>query len=348
MPNDDNSTNTLSESPNSSDSLAMSTISTVTDLIGDVALPAPIKRNALKAFSRLCSAMIDVPIAALEGRVAELRATTEGRVKIISAATGQIINGMHVGAEYADAAVKRYAAKIVREQVNLDNVTKTASQELRTQDQNTTHADETSIIDDDWLTAFEREAGEKSTAEMQMLFGRILAGEIRRPKSFAIRTLRLISQIDSDTANTFKRLCSVAVSLRVGANLWDARVCSLQGNANTNALRAYGLSYDQLNVLNEFGLITADFNSNMSYEPCVAKDLTVAGLMRFEGKDRYLEETVPRPTDAKIVFNGVALTRAGRELMGIVDIEPDEQYRVAFEQYLLSNQLKLREFSTSS
>ena len=44
------------------------TLDVVTDLALDSTIPAPIRKNVLKAFDRLCSALIDVPVGALERR----------------------------------------------------------------------------------------------------------------------------------------------------------------------------------------------------------------------------------------------------------------------------------------
>src|SRR5260370_30873449 len=49
-------------------------------------------------------------------------------------------------------------------------------------------ADAPSEIEDDWLNLFARLAEDKSSEELQALFGRILAGGIRRPGSFSLRT----------------------------------------------------------------------------------------------------------------------------------------------------------------
>lgn len=56
----------------------------VSDLVTGTTIPAPIRRNALKAFGRLCTAAIEIPAAYLEGKAEEKRAETEARVKIIS------------------------------------------------------------------------------------------------------------------------------------------------------------------------------------------------------------------------------------------------------------------------
>src|SRR5258708_26037753 len=103
----------------------------VTDILTGTSIPAPIRRNAFKAFAQLCTATIDIPVAYLEGIAAEKRAETQGRVKIISTGADQIAAQMNVDPEYARAAVKRYGQQIVREQVNLDQVSEVAANQIR-------------------------------------------------------------------------------------------------------------------------------------------------------------------------------------------------------------------------
>ena len=46
-------------------------------------------------------------------------------------------------------------------------------------------------INDDWMNTFETEARLKSTDDMQQYFGRVLAGEIRSPNSFSVKTVKI-------------------------------------------------------------------------------------------------------------------------------------------------------------
>jgi hypothetical protein len=55
--------------------------------------------------------------------------------------------------------------------------------------------DAPSEIEDDWLKFFARFAEDKSSEELQTLFGKILAGEIKRPGSFSLRSLQLMALI---------------------------------------------------------------------------------------------------------------------------------------------------------
>lgn len=65
-------------------------------------------------------------------------------------------------------------------------------------------------VDDDWLNIFERHAEDASTERMQRLWGRVLAGEIRKPGSFAPRTLRFLSEFSQADAITFLSFCENA------------------------------------------------------------------------------------------------------------------------------------------
>ena len=273
------------DSPATTKDLADAALNFVTDLLTTLNLPASVMKNAYKAFGKLSSAAIEVPIAYLEGKAAEMRAVTDGRIKIIRTGTDQIVVQMEVQSEYAQAAVDKYVGKIIGEQVNLDKISAIAANELKSaefdnptsqstnelnqeQSVDSTNQDTNSgsgkVIDDVWLNIFEIEARPQSTEDGQILFGRILAGEIKQPGSYSIKALKILGEIDQNTAALFKNLCSACVvfgipySDRDDLYVFDIRVPSLGGNPGSNTLQKYGLGYDQLNILNEYGLIISE------------------------------------------------------------------------------------------
>jgi hypothetical protein len=71
--------------------------------------------------------------------------------------------------------------------------------------------DATSEIEDDWLNIFARIAEDKSSEELQILFGRILAGEVKRPGSFSLRTLQVLATLSKRDAERLSALLSFAV-----------------------------------------------------------------------------------------------------------------------------------------
>ncbi|WP_437974291.1 DUF2806 domain-containing protein [Sorangium sp. So ce295] len=318
----------------------------VADLVTGASIPAPIRRNLFQAFGQLCSAAIDVPIAYLEGAAAEKRAEAQARVKIISTGANQIAAQMKVDPEFARVAVKKYGQRIIREQVNLDQVAAVAARELKqldAGDQKTAGSDEVPPIDDDWLNAFEKEACQKSTKEMRELFGRILAGEIRKPSSFSIRTVKLMGELDRRAASIFQRLASLTISLRMQGQVIDARVVSLSGNAAQNSLQDYGLSFGNLNVLHEFGLIIHDYNSYMDYRASVAIAGGVGFPFTFQDRQWVLIPEEERSREEQLRVNGVALSASGKQLLGILDPAPDVKYSAALQEFFRRRKLIMTE-----
>ncbi len=59
----------------------------------------------------------------------------------------------------------------------------------------------------DWLMRFFDAVGNISNEELQILWGKILANEISRPKSCSLRTLDMIRNMSSEEAKTFSVLC---------------------------------------------------------------------------------------------------------------------------------------------
>ena len=171
----------------------------IADLVVDAAIPAipsPIRRNVLKAFGQLCSALIDIPVAHLQGIADERRAEAAGRVRLTNVSAEQIAQQMKVDPEYAAIAVRKFGQRVLREQVNLDMISQRAATEIIDDASSNAPSEAEQAVDEidsDWLNAFEAEARPKSTEQMQSLFGKILAGEIRRPGSCSIRSVRILA-----------------------------------------------------------------------------------------------------------------------------------------------------------
>lgn len=318
-------------------------INSTIEAIAGVSLPGPVRQNALKALGRLFSAIVEIPSAYLEGFAEERRAVTEARKKLTETTATQIARQIEVDEKYARVAAQRYGQKIIREQVNLDRISEEAVRQLKDTDEAHTSG-EVGQIDDDWLNHFEKEACQRSTEDMQLLFGKILAGEIRRPSSFSIKAVKIMGEIDNAAANLFKRLCSMCIVMGIpGTNqIFDARVISLSGNAGNNALQKYGLGFNELNILQEYGLIIADYNSWHDYGLSVANNNNVV-VLGFSHQNTYwgLLPKEDRKDGQELKLHGGALSKAGRELLNIVEVEPIENYTNDLVKFFAKKKLKM-------
>ena len=137
--------------------------------------------------------------------------------------------------------------------------------------------------------------------------------------------------------------------MRAGDYIIDARVVSLNGNAASNSLHTYGLSFDQLNILQEYGLIISDYNSYMDYIPSVVDENNVVSVVLFYNNKKYaLLPTDRDKYDKKMRMNGVALTKAGKELMDIIPIEKNVEYHKALISFLHTRFVQLIEVDSNT
>ena len=198
--------------------------------------------------------------------------------------------------------------------------------------------------DHDWTARFFHYVQDVSSEEMQLLWAKALAGEADRPGSTSIRTLAILRDLDKRTAALFRRLWSLSISIGQDGQFLDCRVPSLHGSAGTNSLREYGLSFDKLNLLNEHGLIIADYNSWFDYQLCIG--LEIPGQMvrlpfLYRKKQWVLVATEQRERTREFRLHGVALTESGRELSRVVELELVASYDDALKAYFESKGLAM-------
>ena len=202
--------------------------------------------------------------------------------------------------------------------------------------------------DSRWVSVFTESAQHASTDELRDTWARILAGETERPGSISVRTLNVLDGLDQTTARLFRRLCSMATYLLLPDGKYlDCRVPSLEGSAASNSLLDVGISFDDLNMLNEHGLIISDYNSWKDYGLCIAGYLPQMPLNQtalgftYQGEHWGLAPDGEREHNQEFRVHGVSLTRTGRELAKVVELEPVPKYDAALGAYFSKNRLTM-------
>ena len=204
-------------------------------------------------------------------------------------------------------------------------------------------------VDHDWTARFFSEVQDVSSAGLQELWAKILAGEVERPGSTSTKTIGMLKDLDRSAAALFTRLCSMCLFVSVDKNIIvEARAPTLGRDSDGNALREYGLGFGELNVLSEHGLIISDYNSWRDYGRSTGIHLegTNARLhypFSFQGKYWILTSTVQAAPLEELKIHGVALTKSGQELSKVIELESVGDYAEKLQKYFLSMELTLVE-----
>jgi hypothetical protein len=318
----------MEQLPDSSEPTESSSLAVIVDSIGAFLgrVPVSLQRNVAKALGHL----FKVPNAYLDGLAAELRATSEARVKITKATGTKLAQAVEVDSALAEVATQIHASKILRHQKNTIQVIKFAAEEISSMpyDQKEVELVEMS---DDWLNAFESEAVNMSSEQMQKLFGKMLAGEICRPSAFSIRTVKLMGQMDIDVAEIFRKFCSITSSHRIGPEAIVLSGCAISlGKNYTTALHNFGLPYSHILALEEYGLIASRTPGDA---PCffsiyTEEDNFVQVPLKYNNEEYVLIPKKPKPATDFSEYDtlGIELSRVGRELLSVVEVEENCDY----------------------
>ena len=163
------------------------------------------KVRTIAALDRLIGSLIDIPTAKLEASANKIRAKSEQEIKLIISEVPP--------PEYLPGNDHRLVQVIAenhlpRQIEYISNKLKIVEHAIEHLSEGNSHKESQSTneeIDDDWLNYFEQYAEKASSERMQDLWARVLAGEIRKPTSFSLTTLRFLSELDKKIASLFEQ-----------------------------------------------------------------------------------------------------------------------------------------------
>lgn len=288
----------MTETPNQ-ESLRTSIVSSMTSI------PKALIPSSLKALDRLIGAAVDIPAAWLAQRKAQIDSQTQSYTLVEEAIARTAAT--EAGADYTTVhnAVNVLVRKSYRRQVNREAVAGAMVEELR----NSTAQEQTEVtqaptpdLDEDWLNIFERYAEDASTERMQNLWGRVLAGEIRKPGRYSARTLRFLSEFTQADGLMFAEFCKFVFGesapralIRPGGEMEDIRkLIFLESSGLIQGARGLGLTHQI--TFNEKGngllregslgvLLRGKPGDCFAFEACILTPLGKELLSLLPGRD---------------------------------------------------------------
>lgn len=196
-----------------------------------------------------------------------------------------------------------------KRQLNIESVTAFAADELKNEQSVTDEP-----LDEDWKNRFFNIAEDISNEEMQALWGRILAGEIKQPKSYSLRTLELLKNLSKEEAEVFTKFALLRI------NSGDKNIIYNQDNGKFLESE-FGITFSDRLLLTELGLIASENNLEFSLRPTENNKMT--NLLNYGRKAivLYRNEQTPKQGIQVLVF-----TKIGVELSRLIEQDVNKNY----------------------
>lgn len=165
-------------------------------------------------------------------------------------------------------------------------------------------------IEDDWLYSWRDYAGRVSADELQDMWGRVLAGEVKQPGSYSMRTLEFLKGLSKSEAE----LISKAAKFVVGDCIYRKK---------DQFLEKQGIAFSHLLFLQDIGVLSGveavglnttyqSRDANKFFLPLVASNKII--LLEHEEQAKTVKAEV------------YLLTQVGIEVLKLASFQVDEEY----------------------
>jgi len=241
---------------------------------------------------------------------------------IEKAKTKAKINNLELGQDALDRMEERIHYKEIKKQNNVDNIIYMASENLNTADSVSEEP-----LDDDWITRFFNIAEDISNPKMQVLWSRILTGEISKPKSYSLRTLELLRNLSQEEAEVFVKVASLALT--------SGNYSFVINPDNGKYLEdTYQINFLDKLILEEAGLIAGKENLELSLMAATENRLDALSF----GKKCLVLQKIDGVPEQKLQI--IAFSKVGRELLSLIESKVDNNYLTKLIKLLKHNKIQ--------
>ncbi len=204
--------------------------------------------------------------------------------------------------------------KTIRKEINVAKAIMIAEKELVSD--SASPPDEN--VDEDWLHRWQDFAGEVAAEDMQYLWGRLLAGEVKRPGSFSLRTLDMLRSISKEDAEKIARLAPYHIS---GDVLY-----------RDDILDKHGIVFSLLIEMQELGMLSGVDSTGMRKYFNTQKNGVFSHLLTCKGTALLIEH---EDESKSLKLPCYKFTIVGQQIMELCEEDINEEYLLSLADTIM-------------
>lgn len=239
-------------------------------------------------------------------RAGSVKLLQSGRQQRLSPVESNAQKSLGQGADWSRVLGDQAASDALRREVNVSKAVLQAEAELESD----AAEPPPKQPDADWLYRWRDAASSVSTDEMQHLWGRVLAGELRNPGTVSLRTIEFLRNLSQSEAKQIERLSPFVVE-----NSFILR--------NDHALGTDGPKFGDFHAMQELGVVSGAEAAGLSIQ--LSSVRTEAFIRLLEARDVGLLVTHADP-QRTINLPVYKLTPVGKEIMQLGSYESNVAY----------------------
>ncbi len=294
---------------------------TLTDKgVGSLLRPGQMRREGLAATDVKRQEMLTLAQAEVDAQ-----AIREGRKQALPGGT---LKDLHAPTEVVDdpltlhhvmeRAEQAHRADILRKEVNVAKAILHAEEALEDEEQEPSDKP----IDDDWLYRWRDYAGNTSNEDLQQLWGRVLAGEVKSPGLCSLRTLEFIKNVSRYEAELIESISQFVIN---GDLILDTTTTNQTSSSQ---------DFRKLLEIQELGLISG-VGMALASKPAMMPEGS-GSVYYFGYHGKYLIITSQRQPHQLSLSGVFKVTNIGRQVFALVKAKPNLEYIKLFANKIKS------------
>jgi uncharacterized repeat protein (TIGR03899 family) len=224
---------------------------------------------------------------------------------------------MFPNANFKQRISSRITYQEAKKQSNIEHITQCAAEELKTEEEVPTERP-----DPDWTARFFNIAEDITTENMQRLWGKILAGEIKEPGAYSFRALELLKNLTQKEAELFVKVAQIAFYTGEAAFLpMKYYVGNTIPDVTQYLKENFNLEFVDLLILKEIGLLV---DNNLKFK--FGKTEEEVREIIFTCGNTLIQIELP-PSSPEQNLTVIAFTEVGKQLIKLTEkIQPNQDY----------------------
>lgn len=225
--------------------------------------------------------------------------------------------------KFEERLLSRLVFQEVKRQQNIEQISQYAAEQLRDEKEVSSEK-----IDEDWISRFFNIAEEITGEEAQMLWGKVLAGEVKRPKSYSIRTLEFLKNISKEEAQIFSKIAQLSII--------ESGKAYIPIFGDEYLKTKFEISVIDILALQEIGILVQR-DLDRIIPPADESPINLAFLCG--NKCIVVNKSIGTPRQS---FRAILYSKIGAELLSLVEIKVDEDYLIKFSKLLITEGVKVQ------
>jgi len=208
---------------------------------------------------------------------------------------------------FSDKVEQQRKAEDIQQEININKTIGLAEEELLRSQQEPSEKE----VDSDWLSRWRDHAKSTNNEELRQIWGRTLAGEVKSPGSYSLRTLEFIKNLSQEEAVAISKLGQFAI----GRSIFKCPQLEKQG-INFNFL----LQMDDLGIVNgvQGGQVSG---LELSFNSREADKFSTVLVNR--NQVLLIEAEDPKK---KLAIGCYQISKIGTEVLSLGDFSANEEY----------------------